>query len=958
MLAAQPILSIGKATMVHILPARRVGRKRCSDKALSHNRRRSRLPPARAPAEHAPIWCPEGTQISDQIPFLMPIYAEMLMGGRTPPRDHAAARLPPLKVKARYEGRVTTVDAREGDTWFDVQRALAPRIHLAATEMVLFYDQQETTPAAGIPVADAQGHIRVDVCKLERPPGRRPAPRARSRTPSRAVMYPSATSVGVQTHLGVVDMESLYFHLKVSSGAWLLRLDLEECQAHEWRDVTAARACSILQNLYPTCFSQQTRLCLAVNNVLLRPLDRIVDHIKTNSDKIHLIPAPLCGAGRAQEWNFPSSSSEPSSEEEPPPHMYILWRTGTVWYPHRVHLDNMNELTWFQLERLFVTQHPQVRFWGRPIFANLSGQVLGLSTRIQPSVTPTLLAIPSPEFGGNVQDPFNEALQIAKTAAADCHKVSQLKLLLRGEPGLAQRLIKHSSDTKRCRAVLLDLTQRYGMSRQSQALSPPSAASEPKMPVAKVRDEPTNSSWKTVTSRRQQNVVTHSLIGEDWSVPIKTELDFEKEGVYFTESQAAAEALQRRMGRPSHAAAIVSLRPLAGARATIQRTFRALTTDSMGKRMEKTLTGFVNQIGDTDVYYRENILKIDQVAESATSVKIVVKAHRKYLDDKDWKSITAVVDRRTWSGFLLAHKLHCVDFWNHRCVDDLWSASVRVKQADLSAWMTADTVFTVALASPLADPYKVTWDADMTKLAEARKRYQGTPGFAGIIMGKDTLGVRIADKAFDAAMQYLGKPQGELFEVRGVPLQATEAVIEDLLLQAGWQAQLVAGFRRVVRGYAIFKVRSAHAPPCDILRTSFGGELVQIQLARLYQRRSPTPTQPPVASTPPSSWDASARQAIGVQKQTQHTEESHVVSQEDGHLDSNEDMQTDDEQTAAGDPPTSERVNWARRIREPAAKIRRTQESPESDPRIELLMAQVAKLTEVVSGLSMAMNSH
>ena len=108
--------------------------------------------------------------------------------------------------------------------------------------------------------------------------------------------------------------------------------------------------------------------------------------------------------------------------------------------------------------------------------------------------------------------------------------------------------------------------------------------------------------------------------------------------------------------------------------------------------------------------------------------------------------------------------------------------------------------FTVALAGPLAEPFKVTWDSDLTMIDEARKRYQGTPGFAGIIMGKSTLGIRISDKVFDAAMQYLGKPLGDQFEVRGVPLGATEDVIEDLLLQAGWQAQLISGFRRSGQG--------------------------------------------------------------------------------------------------------------------------------------------------------------
>ena len=78
----------------------------------------------------------------------------------------------------------------------------------------------------------------------------------------------------------------------------------------------------------------------------------------------------------------------------------------------------MADITWMQLESRLRQQHPMLRFWGRPVFANLSGQVLGLSTVIQSHRTPALLAFPSLEYGAS-EDLFNEALAMAKNVAAD-----------------------------------------------------------------------------------------------------------------------------------------------------------------------------------------------------------------------------------------------------------------------------------------------------------------------------------------------------------------------------------------------------------------------------------------------------------------------------------------------------------------------------------------------------------
>ena len=910
MIAADAIkMSTTTSSMITILPARRVGRSRC--KAVHHHPWLRDLPPNGRHMQRwerpQPVWCPAESRDWNPIPHLLEANAQFVCGG------HGAARGrgedPPLKIKARLEGRIWTVDAKPADSWGDVQLAFASKWNISITDFELTFNNQQVEMPGPLPLPNQYGHIHVDAVRLEQRPGRRATPRQRSRTPSRPMQPQNLREA--HTHMNGWDMEALYFRVRAHQGDWILKLALEEMNAVSWQEVTVSQAAEMLQRLYPNCIATHCRLCIAANQTLLRPDACLIQYVQDPATQLHLLPSPLLGASRQGEsWDFSEDSgSEPSSEAEPPPHMYVLWRQGGVFYPHRVNLPDMSEMTWLQLEALLLEQHPMLRFWGRPIFANLSGQVLGLSTRIRPSTTPAILAFPSPEVGAGGDDIFNEALAIAKNAAADCHKVNQLKLLLRGEPGLQGRLVKNGRDSKRCRAILLDLGLRYGLARQNGA--PPAEVRATSAPPVATRNVSGDREWKTVAARRPP--VTSSqkleLLQEDWSVPALAELPFDAPGICIASSQTEAEAMARRLGKPAHPAAIVSLHPVSSARASSQATFRALATDQTGRVKEKTLTGFLNQLGDQDVHTTRNVIKLEAVTDKTASFKAIVKAKKQFLDAKQWSTITAIKDKRSWMQYLTTLKLQCVDFWDVRQDDTTWSAAIRIKKADAKQWLTIPAPFTLALAGAEAEGYKVTWDADSLTVNAARDRYVSTPGFAGIIAGRDSLGVRIVDSAYDSAVTYLGKPLGDVYEVRGVPLHATESVLEPLLEQASWPVTFVHGFRKVVRGAAIFKVRAVSPPPCDMLRINFDGELVHVQLAKLHQRKPAQNNSSTSHSALPTSWEASARMTLGIQRPVEQPAPPPNAQEHDMEADDDDEFQpTEDEMqepTPAARSPTS-----------------------------------------------------
>ena len=121
-----------------------------------------------------------------------------------------------------------------------------------------------------------------------------------------------------------------------------------------------------------------------------------------------------------------------------------------------------------------MVQHPQLQRYRRLALHNLGGHFLSPTTTFHPADFQGLRGNPDPGVGSNGRkavdmDGYNQALSLAKRAVGSAQRPAQLRLLLRGEPGLVERVSKHADDLPRCKQILVDLCRRYGMGPASES---------------------------------------------------------------------------------------------------------------------------------------------------------------------------------------------------------------------------------------------------------------------------------------------------------------------------------------------------------------------------------------------------------------------------------------------------------------------------------------------------------
>ena len=204
-------------------------------------------------------------------------------------------------------------------------------------------------------------------------------------------------------------------------------------------------------------------------------------------------------------------------------------------------------------------------------------------------------------------------------------------------------------------------------------------------------------------------------------------------------------------------------------------------------------------------------------------------------------------------------------------------------------------------------------------------------------------------------MQHLGRPVGDLFEVRGVPLSATVDTVRDIIAHISWPATLQESYRRVHQGQAVFRARAEIPPSCELVKTRINQEIVHLQLARVHARKAVNHSAE--KQTPaPQSWEQAAKQAIGIQKQHINLPDDTAIYGADDNLDTDGFMDAEFPSVEPQEPAPQMDTHktWARRLQEPAAKLRRTEAGAElgADPRVDALVMQMEKVMTLLQGLA------
>eukprot|EP00971_Amphidinium_carterae_P137514 2725299-Amphidinium_carterae.1 len=345
------------------------------------------------------------------------------------------------------------------------------------------------------------------------------------------------------------------------------------------------------------------------------------------------------------------------------------------------------------------------------------------------------------------------------------------------------------------------------------------------------------------------------LLERDWTAPVHSQVRFDGEGVFLVTGQDPL-ALGKSLQGNKHAYVLVSLTPIPTALRTEKISFRAKFVSGARRLIsEKLLVGYANHFGGTTIQHKF-VVKHVQVPSSHTSVStsLVCRSKQQAVLDEEWTKVKACVDPKSFQAYLESAdvSLSLLDVFRIKVTDGEYYAMLRVESNQVQSWLEAPLPFSFTPVGEKYSSYRVHWERDLHTFHDMRDRHVEVPGYSGVILGKDGLGVRIMETQFTLAMQYLGKPAGALYAVSGIPVEVSREAVEAFL------GSHVSG--------------AVSEPPYDTLSAQFGYTRAQVRV-QLQSGRKERQVADKQAVAPPSSWQESAKRAIGPQSQTTSPEE-------------------------------------------------------------------------------------
>eukprot|EP00971_Amphidinium_carterae_P228307 4528465-Amphidinium_carterae.1 len=381
----------------------------------------------------------------------------------------------------------------------------------------------------------------------------------------------------------------------------------------------------------------------------------------------------------------------------------------------------------------------------------------------------------------------------------------------------------------------------------------------------------------------------------DWSAVVHDTVRYGQTGIHMAATQEEAVQLAKKLKGTPVPYALLSTQPLSQARSTEACTFRVQQTDAQKVVRCTILTGFLSQFGEEAVVHKYRVRTLNTTTHNATkwsTMVITLNAKSGQLTDEEWKKLRKVTTLKDLHSLVAAQRLQATDIFRIQCTDSEFKAHVRIRQDDLWPWMVEPCPFTIGLLGDATEDFRIVWDDLIPTLAAMRESYTHTPGFAGIVSSTRSLGIRVTAESHQDALEFLGKPVGEVYLLRGFPLDASEITVEDILIELDWPGVIIEGTRRVFWRYASFKVRAPFAPPLDTVQFKMAGTLYQVHIELVR----PTSRKPAVIRPTQEirTWSEAAKNTFGAQVPTS----AHAVPTDDE--ESQHDCDVDEHNDKAG----------------------------------------------------------
>ena len=550
--------------------------------------------------------------------------------------------------------------------------------------------------------------------------------------------------------------------------------------------------------------------------------------------------------------------------------------------------------------------------------------------RLQSPIMPTVRAYPCSHQGAaEIGDQYRTALDLAKWAISGELSSGQLRLLLRGEPPLQKRLIG-KNEKKDVRDILLAAARRYQMQTQMNEKSMGQV----------VKEQPKDTGKWTEVSRRKARSPTPAIREEkndmallacDWDVPVREEVRLGQPAVYLAQTLDHGRTLEKQLTNATVATAIVSMERLRKARSSEKQTLRVKELRD-GRERERLVEGYVCHMSEQQVQHRFQIRQATTTRPQSKSVVLSMCMVQQSVENEEWSKLQSITNvKQLNEAYSEDTGSEALDIFRIQCIDGVYQALVRVKEADAEAWMRSAMPCTCSPMGEATKDYKLLWDKTVTTLSQARARFSELPGYAGCVCTRQgNFAGRIKESKYVEAAHLVGRTAGDLYRVLGLPIDLELSEVNEVLKDVGWQVDTKEGSQRIRRGTATWLVTATTPPPSTGFCVAFGhGELVRIQVESAARTNSP-PSKP--VEKAPTTWAQVASRALGSIKTEDEKEETEKHYEQYAAEDEDESMHSNEPEAEASDGPPVIHV------------AARPKAAPKRDPRMETLEQSVAEL--------------
>ena len=314
---------------------------------------------------------------------------------------------------------------------------------------------------------------------------------------------------------------------------------------------------------------------------------------------------------------------------------------------------------------------------------------------------------------------------------------------------------------------------------------------------------------------QQASGIKWELDQQEGSQPVLKSFQLGLPGIYLEESLTEAEKHAQRLCGSKHCVALLTVRPLSLQKHLQAVTFKLKNPQAAGGERQRVVHGYLNSFGPDPVQHLGGVDVIHRRATASPTQVLLGIIRKDYVSAETWQEAQKLDTPAKVKEQLrqLRSDLIVEDTFRLRHESSSIQIMIRVKSSQVTQWPAAKTL--PMLSSPIGEQaaaYRIVWDKDLTSTQQAYDKYEHLSGFRGVVATSRGLGARFLAAEYQQARNAAGLPEGELFQISGVPLDMQETEVKHVLTDMQWQAEILAGSRLARGRTAVFKVRASQSP--------------------------------------------------------------------------------------------------------------------------------------------------